>query len=252
MKELTPVTLNPYSNNDVKKHDLIAQSHKYREKLLFAIECGDKALITQFTKEIERFLKEDSLDIFKRIPNNKLRSYKNFLLSHNTLYSYSAEKGGLSAWQCHYISEKYAIMIEHTDSIAYFKHIHSKMLNEYSDLSLRSQKSENPTIVEKAEEYITMNFAENISIEEIARKLHVHPSHLMRLFKKEKGMTLSRYRNLKRIKEAKELLIHSNLSITEVGFMVGFNNPQYFTKVFKKEEAITPKEYKRKNSNYIE
>ena len=40
-------------------------------------------------------------------------------------------------------------------------------------------------------------------MEEMASKLHVHPSHLMRSFKKEKGITISYYRNMRRINEAK-------------------------------------------------
>jgi AraC-like DNA-binding protein len=156
-----------------------------------------------------------------------------------------AEKGGLSAWQCHFISEKYAIMIEHAETISELDKIHSYMITEYSDPSIRKSKSDNLTIVEKAENYIEMNFAEDISMEEMARKLHVHPSHLMRAFKKEQGITISHYRNLRRIKEAKELILFSNLSMTEIAIMIGFSNPQYFSKLFKEIEGVTPVEYRK-------
>ena len=101
------------------------------------------------------------------------------------------------------MSEKYAVMIEHSENISQLEKIHLNMLNEYADPTIRITKSENLSIVEKAENYIEMNFAEDISIEEMAGKLHVHPSHLMRAFKKEKGITISNYRNLRRIKKAK-------------------------------------------------
>lgn len=223
--------------------------HKLREKLLYGIQLGDKELVAQYGKDIYKELEENRLNILNRVPNNKVRSYKNILLSHNTLYSYAAEKGGLSAWQSHFISEKYAIMIEHGETISELDMIHSNMITEYSDPSIRKSKSNKLTIVEKAEDYIEMNFSEDISMEEMAGKLHVHPSHLMRVFKKEKGITISHYRNLRRIKEAKELILFSNLSMTEIAIMVGFSNSQYFSKFFKDVEGVTPVEYKKKNSS---
>jgi AraC-like DNA-binding protein len=219
--------------------------HKLRERLLYGIQLGDKELVAQFEKDIYTELEGTQLNILNRVPNNKVRSYKNILLSHNTLYSYAAEKGGLSAWQSHFMSEKYAIMIEHAETISELDMIHSNMMREYSDPAIRKSKSNKLTIVGKAEDYIEMNFSEDISMEEMAGKLHVHPSHLMRVFKKEKGITISHYRNLRRIKEAKELILFSNLSMTDIAIMVGFSNSQYFSKLFKEVEGVTPVEFKK-------
>ena len=232
------------------KHELIESAHKFREELLQSIRKGEQQTVVQYINRFNEFLRgeTDTLDIIKRVPRNELRALKNILLSHNTLYSYSAEKGGLSAWQCHYFSEKFAIMIENARSLLELEEIHKRMLEEYSDPANRLNKLEKATIAEKAEHFIKMNFSEDISIEDISRKLHVHSSHLMRTFKKENGMTISHYRNLIRIKEAKDLLTNSNLSLIEITFIVGFKNQQYFTRVFKEEEGITPKEYKRINS----
>ena len=235
------------SNNQEESasyHEIIEESHRFREEFLYLIQTCDTAHIENYKKEMIDYRKIDTLKIFKRVPGNELRSYKNFLLSHNTLYSYSAEKGGLSAAQSHFMSEKYAIMIEHSHSFAQLDQIHLNMIEEYIDPANRFYLEPNPTILDKAIHFIEMNFAEDFTITEIAEELHVHPSHLMRLFKKEKGQTISHFRNQKRIKEAKELLIHSKLSMTEIAFMVGFNNPQYFSKIFKKEEKTTPKAFR--------
>ena len=199
--------------------------------------------------KVAQILGEDELNILKRVPDNKIRSYKNILLSHNTLYSYVAEIGGLSPLQSHFMSEKYAVMIEHSENISQLEKIHSNMLNEYSDPAIRIKKGENLSIVEKAVNYIEMNFAEDISIEEMAGKIHVHPSHLMRAFKKEKGITISNYRNHRRIREAKQLILYSDLSMTEIAIMTGFNNSQYFSKFFKEAEGVTPVEFKKSKKN---
>jgi AraC-like DNA-binding protein len=226
------------------KEALIEESHKFREALLGAIQVCDQQLVEKYTTEMVQYLHHDILDIFKRIPGDKLRSFKNFLFSHNTLYSYAAEKGGLSALHSHYMTEKYAILIEHTMSIYKLEEIHLNMLRDYADPNNRLFSNDNLSVAGRAAKYITINFNENITIEEIAKKLHVHPAYLMRTFKKEKGLTVSQFRRVKRIKEAKELLRHSNLNLTDIAFMVGFNNSQYFSRAFKEEAGVTPKEFR--------
>ena len=227
------------------KQEIIEEGHKFRDALLMAVERGDKEAVKQYMSKVERILGDDSMDLMKRNPGKKLRSYKNLLLSHNTLYGYFARKGGLSSVQSHYMTEKYAVLIEHSETIVRLEQIHLDMLNDYSDPSIRFDTNKNTSIVEKAENFITMNFAEEFSIEDIARKIHVHPSHLMRSFKIEKGITISHFRNQRRIVEAKQLLTYSNLTITDIAYIIGFSSPQYFSRVFKREEGTTPIEYKK-------
>ncbi|MEK3889345.1 helix-turn-helix transcriptional regulator [Bacillus sp. FSL K6-3431] len=234
-------------NASLNKQEIIEDGHKLRDILLDAIEHGDIDAVNQSMSKMGEIMSDDSFDLLKRSPGNKLRSYKNFMLSHNTLYGHYAGKGGLSAVQSHYMTEKYAILIEHSDTISQLEQIHMNLLNDYSDPTIRFKYNENATIVVKAENYIAMNFAEDISIEDIAQKIHVHPSHLMRSFKKEKGITISHFRNQRRIKEAKELLAYSSLSMTDIAFIVGFTSSQYFSRIFKKEEGMTPIEFKRNN-----
>lgn len=225
--------------------EYIENAHKLREDFLYAIQRGDVEQLNQFENMFVKKFSDEMLNILKRVPNNEIRSYKNILLSHNTLYSYAAEKGGLSAWQSHFISEKYAIMIEHAETTVELDAIHGKMVKEYADPTIRTSTQGSLTIVQKAEQFIEMYFTEDTSMEEMAKEMHVHPSHMMRAFKKDKGITISQYRNLRRIKEAKELIRFSNLSMTEIAFMIGFSNPQYFSTFFKEAEGMTPLEFKK-------
>ena len=228
MEDWNSATGESQINSNGLTSDYVEYLHKLRKELLQGIQLGDRDLVMEIGSSVSKILGEDELKILKRVPDNKVRSYKNILLSHNTLYSYVAELGGLSPWQGHFMSEKYAVMIEHAEHIFQLEKVHLNMLNEYADQTIRIKKNENLSIVGKAVNYIEMNFAEDISIEEMARKLHVHPSHLMRAFKNEKGMTISHYRNLRRTREAKQLILHSDLSMTEIAIMIGFNNSQYF------------------------
>lgn len=67
----------------------------------------------------------------------------------------------------------------------------------------------------------------------------------MRTYKKETGDTINNYLVTKRISEAKELLLLSDLSMTEIAFRIGFKNSQYFSNSFKKNTGFSPKDYRK-------
>jgi two-component system response regulator YesN len=67
---------------------------------------------------------------------------------------------------------------------------------------------------------------------------------LGQLFKKETEMSFNQYVNLVRIKQAQQLLLHSKATISEIGDRIGYNNTNYFSKMFKKLNGLTPKEFR--------
>ena len=69
--------------------------------------------------------------------------------------------------------------------------------------------------------------------------------NLSRKFKKETGQSLTDYINKLRIKEALYMMENHNLSITDIAYMTGFNDVNYFTKVFKKYKRMTPSSYRK-------
>ena len=71
------------------------------------------------------------------------------------------------------------------------------------------------------------------------------PVYFSGMFKREVGQNFSEYVTDYRIKKAKDLLKRSNLSILEISDAVGFKDPKYFSKIFKKAAGITPAEYRK-------
>lgn len=110
-----------------------------------------------------------------------------------------------------------------------------KNKNHYSDLI-------NKTLL-----YIDKNYNHDLTLSQAAAEIGVSYSYLSRKFKEECGQGFSDYLNQLRIKKAKKMITEGNRNIKEIVNLVGFNNYNYFFKVFKDFEGITPSEYERKN-----
>jgi len=114
---------------------------------------------------------------------------------------------------------------------------------------LYSYDGESDTL-KKALKIINANFSTKINLEEIAGQIHVNTSYLSYLFKLEMGLSFTEYVNTLRINTAKNLLMKTNMSIIDISLQSGFSDQSYFTKVFKKIEVCTPKEY-RSSKNLV-
>jgi hypothetical protein len=79
--------------------------------------------------------------------------------------------------------------------------------------------------------------------EQIATWLGVTPTYLSRIFRQQSGLALWEHVNAYRVARACELLEHSDLTVTEVAFMVGFNDPAYFSRVFRKQRPANRLRY---------
>ena len=96
---------------------------------------------------------------------------------------------------------------------------------------------------------IEERYNENLSLDEISNAISVSKNYFCYLFKREVGMSLWNYLTTVRLRYAKKLLEETDLKAYEIAFQVGYDNPSYFSKVFKREEQMTPNEYRdRKKS----
>jgi len=102
--------------------------------------------------------------------------------------------------------------------------------------------------LQPAVEYIEKNYSTAISLADMAQKTGVTPRHFCRIFKQAFKMSPFDYLTAYRIKRAKEILISMpDVTVSEVGKMVGYNSTSYFVSVFKSVENITPLEFRRMN-----
>ena len=114
----------------------------------------------------------------------------------------------------------------------------------------KQEKNQLPKTLEKALEYIDSRFNEALSLADVASICAVSETHLSHLFSEHLNMGFSSYIAEKRISKAKELLL-TQMSIKEVSAETGFQDQNYFTRLFRKITGFTPSEFRANSENAI-
>lgn len=107
--------------------------------------------------------------------------------------------------------------------------------------------SELPRTVQEAVFYIHENYTRRIGLNDLCKHLKITPQSIIRIFKKNLNKTPLQYINLFRISRAKDLLQYTSLTVKEISYEIGMENPYYFCRLFKKTENVTPSQFRKKN-----
>jgi AraC-like DNA-binding protein len=223
---------------------VIEQRYEHQNLLMDAISTGNQEQARIHVDYLIAALVEFS----DRVPGSPLRASKNIGFVLNTICRLAAERSGVHPVYLHHISERFAIQIERTSSLPELKKLFRTLVAEYGELVQTASTGSYSPIVKKAIDYILLNLGSALQLEKIAEQIHVNPSHLSRRFKQETGMTLTDFINHRRIEEAKLYLQRGHATVTEVAFLVGFNDLNYFGKVFKKFTSMSPTQYARRRT----
>jgi len=114
-------------------------------------------------------------------------------------------------------------------------------------LSFRDSQTsgQHTKVIRQAKEYIDQHYMEpDLSLYEIASQVNLSSSHFSMVFSQETCQTFKEYLTTTRINKAKELLRTSSLSSNDISYQVGFNDPHYFSYVFKKNTGFSPTEFR--------
>lgn len=222
--------------------EMLEVRYQLENAMLHAVETGNIELFRKKSEETSTF----SSNILERIPTDPLRSRKNTGFVLNTLLRKAAEKGGVHPIYIDSISSKFAVQLEKCTTPQQLFNLFRSMPIEYCDAVRKLSLKDYTYPVRKAIEYIRINLNQDLSLDSISSTLSLNSYELSRQFKKDTGQTLTDYINHRRIKEAQYILENELISITDIAFMVGYHDVNYFTKVFKKLNGITPSEYRKK------
>jgi len=119
----------------------------------------------------------------------------------------------------------------------------SNILPNAPALSRQSANRKNEERAKKILSYIHTNYAENITVDSLAKYANISRSECFRCFKFFTNQNPVTYINEYRLAHAAKLLLESDLSVTEIGAACGFNNSSYFGKLFKQVYGVSPRQY---------
>jgi len=102
------------------------------------------------------------------------------------------------------------------------------------------------SIINKAKDYILKNYVDEISLEEISQYVSVSPYYFSKLFKQQTGENFIDFLTYVRIEKAKEMLRVTDLSMKVIAKKVGYKDPNYFSRVFKKVTQMKPSDFRQK------
>ena len=159
-------------------------------------------------------------------------------------------------------------IIPDTALIQQFLHLHSALDENFSHLEcetiifgfltqlilqcvenpLRLQELQEPKIVKQVREYLRDNYAENVSLTQLAQIVDRTPAHLVRAFSAEVGLPPHVYQTQVRIAHAKTLLMQG-YAIAAVAQATGFADHAHFSRQFKRLNGVTPKKYRQNVKN---
>ncbi len=108
-----------------------------------------------------------------------------------------------------------------------------------------SDESINDDNIKQVRDYIINNLSEQMSVEKLSELAHLSSTHFSRLFKLETGFSPYNYILNVRLNRAKELLLKSDKSITEIAYETGFNSEANFIYCFKKSEGLSPGKFRK-------
>ena len=110
--------------------------------------------------------------------------------------------------------------------------------------ALLRRASDADDIIARVTAYIQANFRENIDRDDVAAVAYITPNYLSKQFRSKMGMNLREYINQIRVEEAKRLLLSTNLPVSEVAGLAGYENISYFSTVFRKRTGMSPVDWR--------
>ena len=128
------------------------------------------------------------------------------------------------------------------------------ILSEYFDIRIwnnellapsAASRPQNQELAESINNFIRLNYRYNISPREIAKEFHVNPSYASRRFSQYYKKTITDRITEVRIKRAKMLLSETEAPVGNIALNIGFDDVNYFSRVFKKATGHTPTQYRK-------
>jgi YesN/AraC family two-component response regulator len=227
---------NPKRDSFLSFH-LLEELYKKEDDLLDAVKAGDTKRALQCIASLSHHQSP------QRSPE-KLMDGKSYLLSLNTLLRKTVQNSAVHPMHVHTISHDFARQIEAAERITELNVLPDTIIRRYCALVQEYSLGKFSTVVRNVINMVEFNLAEPLTLSTLAKQFTIDPSYLSHHFAQEMGMTLTNFINMKRLERAKFLIGGSDMYIQEIAEECGFQDVNYFIRLFKRKYGKTPREYR--------
>lgn len=212
------------------------------------VNFSEAALIASIRLADKELIKQNLQYLFEEIQKSEKNSYLYMQMTMGSIFTQVLNvvkdiRGTLEEVFRDHL-ETYRKITEHQTMEGMIQELTQACL-QIADYILIKRFGRSFQIIEKAKEFIKANYLkEDLSLEAVASHINMGSSYFSFIFKQESKMTFIDYLTTLRIEKAKELLQISGYKTYEICYKVGYNNPTYFSTIFKKYVSVSPTEYK--------
>lgn len=208
------------------------------EKILRALKAGD-------CEKIEAYAESFVTELERQQASPEFVRHACMQLLHVIIYKLRK----LNVSYTLYLTDKIEKKVACVTNISKMRKLLKKCTRCSAVIVCKRMKEKNKANIQTIIEYLNKNYAEEVSLEDIAEEVNLSPNYLASFFKKNTGVTIYSYLTEIRISKSKELLLQKSLRISEIAHKVSYRDAKHFGQVFKKHVGILPSQYR--NNAYI-
>ena len=206
---------------------------EYKKQIIIRLKQGDSTGVSSF-------LELYSTDLFKSQTDiNKIKNTMFELLvtarNETTLIN--------TDFQSPSFDNAFSFFAQENNNLKIKEFVNNLLMECINSINTSKKQKENPTI-KKICDYIQDHMSEDISLDTISEHTGMSTFYLSKLFKEEKGITFINFITNLRLDEAQKLLKETDLSIKEITAHVGYNDQNYFSRIFRNKFGISPSEFR--------
>ncbi len=232
--------------DDVTSETIIVEGNDYRKKeikdSMIDMEVWEKLLQErrkeELFKQVEVFFNEHRKRGLRNSRYLKAVRANVMQVIYAVLKSNKIEAHNLFANE-----EAETLFIDSVNSAELLKKYLFYLIDKSIDYMKSTDTSEN--VVQKVLKYIDDNYNKELTRSHLGENIYININHLAKIFKEETGKSLYSYLLDKRVEKAKEMLMSSQRSVSEIALAVGYDNFSYFSRLFKEKTGYSPKDYRK-------
>ena len=203
------------------------------------------------TQLLQKSISEDYLGKLGTLSKNPLRNSKYLAVVLMALASRSAIRGGLAPEIALSLCDAYIQEIDNCSSPSKIERLKraaefqfAAMVHDLNQAKPDYLHKKSPYIL-RCKEYITLHLHEKLTVSQIAQKLGLNADYLSCIFHKYEGISLTSYIRQEKIRLAKNMLLYSSFSYSEIAANLGFSSQSHLGKYFKELTGYTLSEYRK-------